>query len=129
MRHQKRMPFNRAERVGDAIAHEIARIILEEVSDPRVRSCTITSVAMSKDLRHAKVYYSTLESDDEKIKRIDLALEKAEGFFKRRIGEALRLRYTPSLRFFHDPSLERGAKMLALINEVTAQDDADDTED
>ena len=129
MRHEKKSLFKRSERVGDQIARELASSFIKEVADPRVQRCTITSVEVSDDMRHAKVYFSLLEDHKEDIAQSRAALQKAEGFFKRILASRLRLRFTPSLRFYHDASLEHGAKMLSLIKEVNKTDDQDNSSD
>ena len=49
---------NRTHRVGDQILKEISNLLLRKVKDPRLKGVTVTDVRMSKDLRHAYVYYS-----------------------------------------------------------------------
>jgi ribosome-binding factor A len=129
MNRVKKQPFKRAQRVGDLLARELSRSILEEVSDPRVSRTTITSVIMSDDLKHARVYFSILEDDPRDIKETAKALSKATGFFKKKIKEKLELRYIPELKFEHDPSLQRGARILSLIGEVAKTNDEDSTGD
>lgn len=129
MKYLKQMPYDRTERVGDSIGHIIALALVEEVSDPRMTNCSITSVKMSKDLKHARVYFSVIGRSSDQIRQTVRALSKAEGFFKRRINQKLKLKYMPALSFEHDDSLEHGAKLLSLIKEANVSDDTDDSDD
>ena len=128
-RQQKRPPFKRTARVADLIARELALAFLEQAADPRIHQCTVTSVEVSKDLHYAKVMFSTLEHVPGAIEQVRNALQNAEGFFKRILSENLKLRFTPALQFVHDDSLAYGAKMLALIKEVNADHDPDESDD
>jgi len=54
------MEYQRSDRVGDLLLELIAELLTKEIRDPRVRSVTLTAARVSKDLRHAKVYFSLL---------------------------------------------------------------------
>lgn len=120
----------RTERIAEQIRGELARLLREEVHDPRVRLLSITRVKVSPDLSTALVFWSPLdvdaESDPEEIAE---GLESAAGFLRRQIGRALPLRRTPELSFRFDPSIREGARMLTLIRELPEvkhpKDDAD----
>lgn len=127
MKHPPKNPaFKRSERIGDQITRELARAFIDRVSDPRFARCTLTSVEVSDDLRHARVFFSTLDSDEKTILDLQVALQRAAGYFKRILGNNLRLRYTPELKFIYDKSLDQGAKMIALIEKVRSSDESDD---
>lgn len=79
----------------------------------------MTAVELTPDLREARVYISVLGSDEEGDKVV-ASLQGASGFFHRELGHRLDLRHIPSLTFFRDRSLERGAHLLHLMDEVAA---------
>jgi ribosome-binding factor A len=110
----------RTERIGEQIRAEVARLIREEVTDPRVGMVVLTRVDVAPDLSQATLYFSTLESGEERIGEIEDGLESGASFLRRKLSKMLTLRRTPALHFRHDPSLGQGDEMLALIKEVNS---------
>lgn len=107
--------FGRAQRLGDQIHRELAMIIETRLSDPRVQDMTITAVKVSRDLGHARVYYTVLGDDREAV---EAALTKAVPYLRHLLSEQLIARITPRLTFVFDESIARGRDMEALIREV-----------
>ena len=105
--------------IGDQIRDVLARALREEVHDPRIGFVTLTSVEVSPDLRHAKVFVSTFQSDDSEVMT---ALEEARHVLQRAIAREARTRFTPKLRFLSDQTSERGFRVEALIDEVAPED-------
>ena len=122
MKEKNSLPYKRAQRVGDEITKVISRTIIENVADPRVQRCTITSVEVSDDLRNAKIYFSILENNEGILKESRESLEKAKGYFRKIIGRELKLRYTPEIRFYFDDSLKRGRDISSIIDNVILED-------
>jgi ribosome-binding factor A len=115
----------RTERLNYLIRQEISELIRREIKDPRL-GCflTVTRVDTSPDLSYAKIYISVMGSDDEKSKAMD-GLSSASGFLYRELRERLSLRHTPQLIFCKDDSIEKGAQILHLMNEVTCNKESD----
>jgi len=109
---------NRSDRVGDQILREISNLLLRKVRDPRLKGVTLTDVRMSKDLRHAYVYYSLFGQDEQK-KEAQAGFESAKGFIRKEIGERVHLKYIPDIQFKYDTSLEYGQKMERLLEKIT----------
>jgi len=116
---------SRSHRVGDQILREISNLLLLKVKDPRIKGVTLTEVKMSKDLRHAYVYYSLLGQDEQK-KEAQAGFESAKGFIRKAVGEMLHLRYVPDIQFRYDTSLEQGQKIERLLEEVVPDRTVDD---
>lgn len=112
----------RIERLKDQIQIEVSDILHKEIKDPRIGFVSITDVEVSKDLRHVKIYVSIMGTEEEKEQTME-GLEKATGFIRSEIGKRIRLRYTPEIVFKRDDSLERGARIFELLNQVKAQDE------
>jgi len=106
----------RTERVGEQLRGEIARLLRQEVTDPRIGLVTLTRVDVAPDLANARVYWSILGGDAEATGR---GLESAAAFLRRRLAAALPLKRVPELRFRRDPSLEAGDRTLAVLREET----------
>ena len=111
----------RTDRIADLILQELAEVLLRKVQDPRLSDITLTSVEVSADLRHAKIYYSLL-GDDEKRSKVALGLESAKGFVKRELGKRLQLRRIPDISFYFDASLEHGSHIDRLLAELKESD-------
>jgi ribosome-binding factor A len=113
---------NRTHRVGDQILREISNLLVRKVNDPRLKGVTITDVRMSKDLRHAYVYYSLFWEGQQK-KQAHEGFESARGFIRREIGERLQLRYVPDIQFRYDESLDYGQKMERVLAKLDSGSD------
>jgi ribosome-binding factor A len=113
----------RSERTSKLIQREISALLEREVNDPRLsKFVSVTEVTLSPDLMHAKVYVSTLGSE---MNREDLlaGFDKASGFLRKALAAHLRLRQMPELSFHYDDSIERGARLLKLMSELSIQKD------
>jgi ribosome-binding factor A len=99
------------------VLREIADLVMKKLKDPRVRGVTFTGVEVSKDLRHARVYFSLI-GDEVQILQAQAGLDSAKGFIKREIGLRVELRHMPDLVFKHDPSLETGSRMEKLLQKI-----------
>lgn len=109
----------RSTRVAKAMREELARAILFEVKDPRVRGVVVTSVRVTDDLREATVYFVVEGgADDKRLKEIGKGLQSVSGFLRRAVTVALRLRSAPELAFEFDESIERGARIEQLLAEI-----------
>ena len=109
-------------RVNELLRAEISELLLREVKDPRVSRgmVTITEVQVSPDLRHAVVYFSHLGTEPERAEALE-GLKKSAHFLHRELVHRLSLRNVPELVFKFDPSIERGARLAELINQVGAE--------
>jgi ribosome-binding factor A len=104
----------RPRKLGDLIQRELSDLIGREMRDPRVGMLTITSVDVSPDLSHAKVFFTLLEQ-----KRLDdtlRGLKRSAGFLRSQLAKRIKLYTTPELRFEYDESVERGDRLSRLID-------------
>ncbi len=111
----------RVEQIGDILRAELSRLILTDVRDPRVKLASVSTVEMSRDLRHARVRVSVLGSEEERVACVE-ALQRARGFLRSRIAARIQLRHAPELDFH----LDRGAEHAEHIQRLLDQDDAPD---
>jgi ribosome-binding factor A len=113
----------RSDRTSKLIQREISALLEREVNDPRLsKFVSVTEVTLSSDLMHAKVYVSTLGTE---INKEDLlaGFNKASGFLRKELAAHLRLKQMPQLSFHYDDSIERGARLLKLIGELSTTED------
>jgi ribosome-binding factor A len=105
--------------VSEQIRSEIARILVQEASDPRLALVTLTRVSVTADLGHATVHWSFLDPTGERSpEQVAEALEKAAPFVRGRLAELLPLRRMPALHFKRDVALEEGDRTLAVLQEL-----------
>lgn len=117
----KRGQSRRQLRVGEQVRGELARLLIREATDPRLKLVVLTRVDVSPDLRNARVYWSRLQQNPRREARpqadpqTEAGLQSAAGFLRTRLSQLLPLRRTPELHFRFDPSIEMGARMLQQI--------------
>ena len=104
----------KSERAGSDIQRELSNILLLDAKDEDFKRVTITAVDVSNDLSFAKVYFTTLDDREHVTKD----LSNAAGFFRSLLAERLIMRHTPELRFIFDESIEYGAKIERIIEEL-----------
>ena len=94
----------RTERLAEQFQQEIATIIHQELKHPGLGFVTITRVELSKDLSHAKVLFSCLGGDEERV-RSQEALDRSTGFIHGLIKKRFRLKVIPAIAFRYDESI------------------------
>ena len=104
----------RPQKLGDQIQRELSDLVQRELRDPRVGMLTITSVDVSPDLSHAKVFFTMLEK--EKLEDTLAGLKRSAGFLRSQLARRVKLYTTPELRFVYDESVERGDRLSRLID-------------
>lgn len=109
----------RTERIDELIRQEIGRALEREVTDPAIGFVTVTDVETSADLAHAKVWVSVIGSEDER-KATLAALRRAMPFIRHGLGSKIRMRRIPELDVRLDDSIERGSRVLQILNELEA---------
>lgn len=111
------MAHYRVDRLREQMKAEISDILRREMKDPRLGFVSVTDVEVSQDLRHAKVYISILGDETAKKDTID-ALQGAAGFVRTEMARRIHLRHTPEIIFRLDESIERGARIFELLEQV-----------
>lgn len=112
----------RARRVGEGVREEVSSLVATELKDPRAAGAVVTRVEMSSDLRTARVHVRLLEGAEDTDRRRDLvaALGRAAGLLRREVGQRLRLRYAPELRFVYDDGVDHLTRVEELLHEIDA---------
>jgi ribosome-binding factor A len=114
----------RQQRVEELLRRELAQMLLRgELRDPRLSPASavgITGVDVSADLSVARVYVDVL-AESLRIDDVLAAFEGGAGVLRHKLGERLQLRRMPELRFVHDESIGRGARIEAILTELREQ--------
>jgi ribosome-binding factor A len=111
-------------RINDEMQKELA-LILREIKDPRIKDAfiSITAVEATGDLKFAKVYYSAMLGDKKEIAK---GLKSSAGYIRRQLAMRLNLRMTPELSFYEDHSIEHGAKISKLLENIEISEPEDE---
>lgn len=117
--------YERSRRIAGQLQRELSELICRQVKDPRVHLVTVTNVEVSRDLSHAKVLISVLGAEGPQPEVVD-ALNHAAGFLRHALGRMLKLRIIPELHFHYDDTLDRAARLDALISKANSPAHNDD---
>jgi len=117
----------RVARVAEQIRREVSQMLMSGIKDDRVGAgmVSITDVNVSGDLQHAKIFVSIYGTDAAKAETM-AGLKSATGFVRSQLGQRIRLRHTPEVMFLEDRSLERGDRLLSLLNQISQSHPADE---
>mgnify|MGYP000004328143 CR=1 FL=1 len=112
----------RVSRVAELIKREVSQMLLFGIKDDRVGAgmVSVTDVDVSGDLQHAKIFVSVYGTDEAREETME-GLQSATGFVRGELGRRMQLRRTPEVVFLEDRSIERGTKVLSLINRLTLE--------
>ena len=115
--------FSRNQRLGNQVLRTLNELLRFETKDPRLQDVSLTAVELSRDLSVARVYFSTLDPDADPAPALQ-GLEKASGFLRGKLGQAIKVRHVPELRFEHDDSAAEGQRISDLIERAIGSDSA-----
>ena len=106
--------FSRNQRLGSQILRSLSELLRLESKDPAIASLSLTTVDLSRDLSIARVYFSLLDPDGDPQSALD-GLQRASGFLRGRLGQSLKIRHIPELRFTHDDSAAHSDEISRLL--------------
>lgn len=117
--------YKRSARVSDQMREEIADILARKIKDPRVPQgmITVTEVALSDDLRNAKIFFSSLSGKREDILK---GLASAAPFIRAELGRRLRLKFVPEILFRYDEAMERGSHIMDILHRLEEEKKAEE---
>ena len=97
--------------------------LLREVKDPRVSPLIgVVKVDVSGDLSYATVYVSAIEGYEATVESVK-GLKNAAGYLRRELGNRMRLRKVPELRFVADDSIAKSAEIMNIIQSFDHSED------
>lgn len=119
----------RVSRISSQIKREVSQMLLYDIKDDRVGAgmVSVTDVQVSGDLQHAKIFVSIYGTEAAKIETME-GLQSSESFVRRELGQRVRLRRTPEIAFLEDSSIERGDRLLNLINRLEIPEEGQEEE-
>lgn len=108
----------RTERLNSLLREVISEVIVREVKNPHISQLsTVTSVDISKDLHHAKVYISVIGDQADKEETLS-ALNSAAGFISLTASKKVTMRYFPNLKFYIDETAEKHMRIDSILKEI-----------
>lgn len=107
-----------AEQIREIVSLMLAR---GELSDPRIKNVSITSVRMTADLQSARIQFS-MSGDASTIEATSRGLRQASGYIRKVLGTQLQMRYTPELQFFFDKGMEHASHIHQLLSDIKHED-------
>lgn len=120
----------RVARVSELIRREVSQMLLTDIKDSRVGAgmVSVTDVIVAGDLQHAKIFVSIYGDAAAKAETME-GLQAATGFVRSELGQRIRLRRTPEVTFLEDDGIERGNRVLTLLNQLSQERPPDDLEE
>ncbi|WP_019936188.1 30S ribosome-binding factor RbfA [Bordetella sp. FB-8] len=118
-RHKSKSIPGRNLRLADQIQKDLAEIVQREVDVSRSGLITISGVELSADYAHAKVYFTVLGAESDATAAL---LNEKAGWLHSLLYKLLHIHTVPTLRFYHDPQIERAIEMSSLIDRATRSD-------
>jgi ribosome-binding factor A len=116
------MAKHRIDRISEEVKKVISDIIRNDLNDPRIALLTsVVAAEVTPDLKYAKVFVSVLGTEEEKQSTIK-GLKSAAGFIRRELGKNIELRHSPEVTFQLDNTIEHGAYINKLLNDVMKKD-------
>jgi ribosome-binding factor A len=104
------------------VAREVLGEAIQNLKDPRIGFVTVTTVRVSADLRHARVFVSVFGSDDER--RATMAgLVSATPHLRAQLGHEMRIKYLPELTFELDTGPETAQRLEEIIRKIHEEEE------
>lgn len=121
------MVKNRIARLNSLLREVISEVIRKDVRNPHVNQfVTVTSVDITNDLQHAKVYISVIGTPQEKENTIK-ALQSGAGFIAIQSSKKVVMRYFPALTFKLDTSVEQQMRIDSLLDKIKTEQESRNT--
>ncbi|MGM0575868.1 MAG: 30S ribosome-binding factor RbfA [Myxococcota bacterium] len=111
----KGRPSKRTERLASSIQQVLAVALQRETHEEALHQVVVTGVDVTRDLSLARVYYYLMSGDPDEVGE---AFERAQGFLRTRVGQQVRMRHTPELRFHYDEAIDRGRRVDAILRDL-----------
>ncbi|MBM3875584.1 MAG: 30S ribosome-binding factor RbfA [Verrucomicrobia bacterium] len=111
------MPHRRLDRVNEMLKRSLGEIVRREFAIETAGLITVNDVEVAPDLQTATVYIGVIGSPQQRHAAIPL-LDKHRARIQSLMAADIVLRYTPVLRFLYDDSVERGNRVLTILEEV-----------
>lgn len=113
---------NRISRVNALLQREISEQLRRYYGGKESVRITISDVSTSPDLRQCRIYYSVI-GDAEAVAQSDAFFRRIGKELRQRVMQRVVLKYFPRFEFIYDPSMERGSKLVDLMDQLDYEDE------
>ncbi|TXI46087.1 MAG: 30S ribosome-binding factor RbfA [Lysobacter sp.] len=110
--------FHRTDRVSAQLRRELGAIVHAVVREHGLPSVSVSDVEITRDMAHAKVFFTALQS--ERAKEALKGLSELAPEIRRELSHAVRMRHTPELHFHYDDSVDRGERIDTLLRDLNS---------
>jgi ribosome-binding factor A len=107
----------RHERVRELLKREVGEAIRKEIPIDEAGLVTVNEVGVSNDLKSATIFVGVIGTPEQRKKAASL-LDKESKRLQGIVGRAIVLKYTPHLKFVVDESIERGNRVLEILEQI-----------
>ena len=114
---------DRTRRVAELIRRALADIIRDRLPDRSLGLLSITATEITRDLSRATVFISLLGEEEDQERATEILNEESSAL-RHELSRTLNLRHTPEIEFRYDFSIERGARLSRLIDELSISSQA-----
>ena len=110
------MANHKIQRIESDILKYLSNIILTETRDELLKSITLTEVEVNKDLSLAKIYFTSIDNEED----VDIVKEvnEAAPFLRGKLARVLEVRNIPELKFIYDDTIEYATRIERIINNI-----------
>lgn len=105
--------FTRTDRVSAQLRREVGQLVHEAVREHGLPSVSVSDVEVTRDMAHAKIFFTALQP--ERAKEALKALKELAKEMRMELGKRVRMRSVPELHFHYDDSVDRGERIDALL--------------
>ena len=114
-------PFKRKDRVANEIQHILGKIQTQYIDLSDLGLITFSRVTISPDLKHAKVFFSVLNKKIP-IDKIQIEMDNRAKSFRKYLGQELRIKFTPEVKFFYDETVSYTQKIDTIFQKLKSDD-------
>ncbi len=119
--------YPRSRRVSDQILREASVLLDSVLEDQSFGLVSVTEVTLTKDLRNATIFVSSLKADEEgRIELLSFLKERCKSF-RTRLAQRITIKYMPEIAFAYDASIERAMRIESILADINKNKPADDT--
>jgi ribosome-binding factor A len=111
----------RVQRVRELLKRQLGEIVRRELPAHSSVLTSVNGVDLTPDLKSATVYVGVIGKRDDQQRVIEV-LNRDRVRFQELVARAVVLRYTPRLHFKLDTSVERGNRILSILDDIERSD-------
>ena len=112
----------RSNQVAEELRKIVSMILLQDIHDPRMGFITITQIELTDDLRFARVFYSVLGNEEQKVSTKE-ALEENMAFIRHLAVERINMKFAMDIRFELDKSIEHSFQIDKILKKIKKKED------